>query len=127
MACRRITRQAVSIASWLEEESEEIDDLDDEDSVQVSDHETESEQSANEADPLTPPPGPQYTGKDKVTLWDVHPPNQRTRRRRRNIVIHPPGVKAVARDAKSVLDSWKLFFPDELLLQISEYTNQRLR
>lgn len=57
-----------------------------------------------------------YLGKDKVTKWykeSCTPSNSRTLRR--NIVLHLPGVKRVARDAKSIIDCWMLFFPDMVI------------
>jgi hypothetical protein len=65
-----------------------------------------------------------YLGKDKVTKWykeSCTPSNSRTLRR--NIVLHLPGVKRVARDAKSIIDCWKLFFPDMVIDEIVKCTN----
>ncbi|CAI6376022.1 unnamed protein product [Macrosiphum euphorbiae] len=39
------------------------------------------------------------------------------------LVLHLPGVKRVARDAKSIIDCWKLFFPDMVIDEIVKCTN----
>lgn len=44
-----------------------------------------------------------YLGKDKQTKWSKNAPPSNVLTRRRNIVLHSPGVKGVARDANSIL------------------------
>lgn len=51
-------------------------------------------------------------------------PNTRTASR--NIVINQPGPKGIARDAKTELEAWKLFFPDEILDIIVMHTNAQI-
>lgn len=48
---------------------------------------------------------------------------QTVRTRRHNIISHLPGVVGDAKQAKSVLQTWSLFFTDEMLAGIVEYTN----
>lgn len=67
-----------------------------------------------------------FLGKDKITKWYKNNPPSNVRTRRHNIVLHLPGVKRIARDAKSVLDCWKLFFPDTVVIDIVECTNKYL-
>jgi len=65
-----------------------------------------------------------YLGKDKITKWykeSFIPTNSHTRRR--SSVLHLPGVKRVAQNAKSIIDCWKLFFPDIVIDEIVKYTN----
>lgn len=45
---------------------------------------------------------------------------------RQNIVTQLPGVKGAAKNLKTILECWKLFFPDSVIDQIVEYTNQEL-
>lgn len=49
------------------------------------------------------------------------------RTRRRNLVSHLPGVKNVARNAKTPFECWKLFFPDYIIELIVQCTNNCLR
>ncbi|KAG8288376.1 hypothetical protein J6590_018896 [Homalodisca vitripennis] len=57
--------------------------------------------------------------------WNVHEPTL-SRTPRRNIVTTLPGVNAVARNAKTAYESWKLFFPDNLVDDIVRCTNEQL-
>jgi len=67
-----------------------------------------------------------FLGKDKITKWYKNNPPFNVRTRRHNIVLHLPGVKRIDKDAKSVLDCWKLFFPDTVVIDIVECTNKYL-
>jgi len=72
----------------------------------------------------SPLPEPSYyLGKDNKTKWFFDPPSNKIRTRRRNIVLHLPGVKRVARDAVSILDCWKLYFPNSDIDNIVKCTN----
>lgn len=72
----------------------------------------------------SPLPEPSYyLGKDNITKWFFDPPSNKIRTRRRNIVLHLPGVKRVARDAVSILDCWKLYFPNSDIDNIVKCTN----
>lgn len=44
----------------------------------------------------------------------------------RNIIFHPPGNKGPAKfiTCSTALDSWQLFFTDEVLVNIMSNTNQ---
>ncbi|KAL4088632.1 hypothetical protein QTP88_023721 [Uroleucon formosanum] len=64
-----------------------------------------------------------YLGKDNITKWFFDPPSNKIRTRRRNIVLHLPGVKRVARDAVSILDCWKLYFTNSDVDNIVKCTN----
>lgn len=131
---------ADQIRKWLLEEDNgsdvghdvlsEFDDSADSDAGDdiISEHDSHSEQSADEGDDISPSSGVHYLGRDKLTVWNAHPPRQSTRRRRRNIVLHPPGVKGEgAKNAQNVFEAWKLFFTDGTIEDITNYTNDRLR
>lgn len=95
-----------------------------------SNHPTDSEQSAghsSEEDEDIQSDGLSFIGKDKVTIWAKHPPRSNVRRGRENTVVNRPGVKTVARSAKTIVDSWKLFFPDDMILHITNCTNMYLQ
>nr|CAH7742046.1 unnamed protein product [Callosobruchus chinensis] len=55
----------------------------------------------------------------------MHPLQKRIslKRKRKNIVIHLPGPKGEAKNANTIEDSWKLFFPDETIQYIVSCTN----
>lgn len=93
-----------------------------------SEHLTDSEQSidSESEDEETQTRGLRYLGKDKKTSWSMHPPRPNVRRKKENIVTKKPGAKATAANAKTIVDAWKLFFPDSLLLDIVNYTNVHL-
>ncbi|KAG8304893.1 hypothetical protein J6590_083337 [Homalodisca vitripennis] len=51
-------------------------------------------------------------GKDGITSWHNHKPTSATTRTiRQNVVTKLPGTKGLAKNSKSVLDSWRLFSP----------------
>lgn len=70
---------------------------------------------------------PTFTGKDRITKWSKHAPRPNIRREKHNIIIKLPGVKPVAKTAKTVLDAWKLFFSDEIMQHITNCTNMYLK
>uniref|UniRef100_A0A6P7G9Q2 Uncharacterized protein LOC114337367 n=1 Tax=Diabrotica virgifera virgifera TaxID=50390 RepID=A0A6P7G9Q2_DIAVI len=130
------------------DQNEQIDDLNDQiercdqlESDAESEHElhdTDSEQSDCETvgdefetvDELQPPEGeiffnntPIFRGKDKKTMWFKHAPKVYGRTKIQNLVVKIPGVKGIAREAKTPLECWKLFFPDDSIQEIVDYTN----
>lgn len=73
-----------------------------------SEHLTDSEQSlvsSESDDEVIRTGGLRFIGKDKTTSWSK------------------PGIKAIAANAKTIVDAWKLFFPDSSLLNIVNFTN----
>lgn len=70
-------------------------------------------------------------GKDKKTKWDAHviTRNLRSRVRRHNIIraerigVRLPSPKGIAKNMRTPYDTWKLFFPDEFVDKIVQYTN----
>lgn len=65
-------------------------------------------------------------GKDNMIKWYTEPPPRNVRTLQRNIVTHLPGVKTVAKNAKTIFHSWELFFPDDCLQEITTFTNMCL-
>ncbi|KAG8328751.1 hypothetical protein J6590_102388 [Homalodisca vitripennis] len=69
--------------------------------------------------------------RDNETQWNVHMSEEslRGRIRRHNIIraersgVQLPCPKGAARNVKTPLESWKLYFPDEFTEKIVEYTN----
>lgn len=132
------------ISSWLEEDSGDeldadlengeqyrVDTIESDNSVIRSPHETDTEQSSdeNDADISTPATQrqrgriPYYIGKDCSTKWLIHKPLRNVRTRSYNIVIHLPGVKNVAKNAKEPLQCFSLFVDDTMIDKIVLYTN----
>lgn len=95
----------------------------------LSDSDTEQEGESDredEAPPAKIPRVPSFIGKDG-TIWKKHRPIQNVRTRQSNIVIQLPGVKPIAKNAKSVADCWKLLFSDEILEIIVSNTNKYIQ
>ncbi|KAF0703927.1 piggyBac transposable element-derived protein 4-like, partial [Aphis craccivora] len=67
-----------------------------------------------------------YLGKDG-TKWKARMPSSNSRTRSHNLVTHLPGVKGVAKNSKSIIDSWQLFFPDEVISEIVNFTNIKIQ
>lgn len=134
--------QDILIDQWLDESEDEGEDstadiaLDsnaEEDNVEeYSEHDTESENEAE--DPQEPQVihsqnnAPFVLGKDNITKWLLHCPktNQRVRRGRQNVVTQAAGVKRNARNAVTAIDSWKIFFTNEMIDKIVANTNRFL-
>lgn len=87
-----------------------------------SDHFSESEESANEEE-NGEERGNFYVGRNTLTKWKKEMPPKNSRTRSHNIISHIPGVKGVAKNMKSELEIWQLFFPDTLLSEIVANTN----
>lgn len=45
---------------------------------------------------------------------------------RQNIITKLQRVKGTAKNAKTILNCWKIFFPDDLIIYIVDCTNQQL-
>lgn len=135
-------RQNAIILSWLEESDEDCDvsvqnmtsDQSDAPSEHFSDHLSDVEEDGEEGngriDPVPVNPGnssnSQYIlGKDNDTKWEIHVPKT-SKTCRQNIITQLPGVKPAARQCKSIVECWKLFFPDTTTSDLVYYTNQRL-
>lgn len=65
-----------------------------------------------------------YLSKDGKMLWDLEPPSNQGRSRARNVVrVRTSYVAGEARDCKSPLEVWKLFFTDNMIEEITFNTN----
>ncbi|KAG8295055.1 hypothetical protein J6590_089134 [Homalodisca vitripennis] len=72
-------------------------------------------------------PGPVYVGKDTFTKWYIHKSDaRRTKTSQQNIIKKLPGVKGAAKNSRTIFDSWKLFFPDQMIQNIVNFTNDEL-
>lgn len=97
---------------FLSDEDFSDSEIDAEDVVEESEHNTcteESELSSDEDESTDK----SYTGKDG-TKWNSQPPPCNSRTRSHNLVTHLPGVKGLAKNAKTIVDSWTLFFSDDV-------------
>lgn len=124
--------QAVEELPELGDQLERHDSPESDAASDHSSHNTNSEQSHSsisevmdetEPDPYVTCDVPKYYGKDKVTEWLKHVPSKIGRTRKHNITTHLPGVKSIARDAKSPLECWQLFFPDSAIQEVVDNTN----
>lgn len=64
-----------------------------------------------------------YLDKDSTTKWNIYGPPLNVRTRSHNIISQVPGVKRCAKDAKSIIYCWSLFFPDTVIEEIVTCTN----
>lgn len=105
----------------LSDNEESNDDSSDDPQFECSDHDSDTEQedvavSSQDAEKKINVKGSRsfyYYGKDG-TKWKKQAGSLNVRTRQRNIVTHLSGVKAVAKNARSPLECWMLFFNDAL-------------
>ncbi|XP_044766245.1 piggyBac transposable element-derived protein 4-like [Coccinella septempunctata] len=110
---------------------DEGDDYEDEDAVEESNHDTDSELEVSEDDELLDEEensssshlSGYYIGKDKITKWRKNPPNLQVRLRSHNIVKHLPGTKGNARNATTPIECLKLFINEIIVRIITISTN----
>uniref|UniRef100_A0A1B6DAX7 PiggyBac transposable element-derived protein domain-containing protein n=1 Tax=Clastoptera arizonana TaxID=38151 RepID=A0A1B6DAX7_9HEMI len=95
-----------------------------EDNLEVLDDGSDSEQSGEE-DNFNQIVGPEYTGKNNITKWNVHCPSQSRRTRAFNLIRRLPGVTSAVQ-LETPLSAWMLFFTDEILNDVLICTNQRI-
>lgn len=128
------------LALWEVSVSEDVTtnvecDISDEDAPsEHSRHDTDSEQSDSEIEredssntaTISTNNIACYIGKDGQTKWLKHKITTHTKIRSKNIVTKLPGVRNIAKNAKTYMDCWKLFFPDEIISHIVECTNVQL-
>lgn len=139
-------------ALWAESVDDAIDSgsEDDIDHISESDHNTDSEQDITIEDEVDdgesdrepseteqnesengntdgPPRNREmYLGRDG-TKWNKVASNPRVRTRADNIITHLPGVKQYAKNAKSALDCWQLFFDPEMIGDMVRWTNVKIQ
>jgi len=63
-----------------------------------------------------------FVGKD-VTKWFCKKPTQNIRTIQQNLVTEKSGVKGVAKNAKSEIESWEIFFSNPIIEKIVKCTN----
>ncbi|KAL4113154.1 hypothetical protein QTP88_016830 [Uroleucon formosanum] len=104
-----------------QEEEEPLSDNeseDDEDYVEESEHDTESDLGTSSDDEEVNDASTSnnfYFSKDKNTKWNKKPIKVSGRTRQHNIITHLPGVKGIAKNAKTPHDTFKLYFDEELM------------
>lgn len=121
----------LSLIKSVEEEEEILggESSEIEDAVEIVNSNSESEQSAEEREDSSDEDIPlsqiscNIYGKDGLTVWKTIQPPQNSRTRAHNIVSHLPGVKRAAKNAKSPMEAWNIFFTDDMLQSIVIFTN----
>ncbi|XP_063222178.1 piggyBac transposable element-derived protein 4-like isoform X4 [Bacillus rossius redtenbacheri] len=113
-------------AAFPEDEDQE------EDNVSESEHETGTEEDADTSDESSEVDSGNannkyYVGRDKITKWRQNASSATCRTRSHNIVSKLPGVRGSARNALTVMDALFLFFTSDMLENIVENTNERIR
>lgn len=65
-----------------------------------------------------------FLGKDQSTKWNKTIPSQRVRQRSHNIATESPGPKGPAKNAKSKIDCFLLFFDKSIVELLIKHTNE---
>jgi len=129
----------IDIEQWLEEDEDEHIDGNDSDSedelenqveinnentdTENSDSESESESSSDDVGPILQ--NKYFFGKDK-TRWNKQAPTSNHRTRSHNIIIHLPGPKSTAKNMKTHLEWFFLFFDEVVINIIVKSTNIKI-
>jgi hypothetical protein len=108
-----------------EEDLFDYSDHSESDHLSFTDHDTDTEDSAGspyESDEDVPLAQLRYfTGKDGTKWYKTPPPHSRTKAH--NIFTNKPGPKGAAKNAKTIIDTWRLMITDDILELIVKYTN----
>ena len=62
----------------------------------------------------------------KIVTWKSKKPTPTGKLGRHNIISEKPGPTKFSKDAKRVLDSWKLFLSDDIISEIVLRTNEKI-
>lgn len=117
-------------ATWLEELSEdiqdvgenELDDSEDDDHLSICDYDTDSEIEADDDDEFHVEASPvYYTGKDGATVWTSAPYTSGIKQE--EYPIHSPQTKGKGTDIKTFLDSFSCIIDDNIIHLITINTN----
>lgn len=136
MSYEREQERLLALYNELEDEDEDIVGSDDGeiDEVEANEYDSSSEQSEEEEivqsenDDIAVDERLLYVGKNKETLWNKFPVvSNKTRKKIGQTVTQAPGVIGPARLATTAIEAWKCFFPDEVIQEIVEYTNEYIR
>jgi len=117
----------------IDDYNENDSDVSDIDYVLESEHDTDTTQSNDSADEAITNVSrheitvenidlPTYVGKDK-SIWYMYPPPRNVRTRAHNTLNIRPGPIGYAKQVKTPYESWSLFFPDTVIMEIVKCTN----
>lgn len=127
----------IDIEQWLEEDEDELidgNDIDSEDvlgdQVEINNENTDTENSDYESELGSDDVGPilqnkYFFGKDK-TRWNKQAPTSIHRTRSHNIIVHLPGPKSTAKNMKTHLECFFLFFDEVVINIIVKSTNIKI-
>lgn len=117
----------------IDDYNENDSDVSDIDYVLESEYDTDTTQSNDSADKSITNVSrheitvenidqPTYVGKDK-SIWYMYPPPRNVRVRAHNTLNIRPGPIGHAKQVKTPDESWSLFFPDTIIIEIIKCTN----
>lgn len=113
-----------------DESGEECEDYSDaeEDAVERREDNTDTEQETDskDSDSDDHTVGNYFLGRNKSSKWSKVCPPKNVRTRRQNIVTHLPGVKGVAKNARTPQQCWSCFFDNDVLSNIVKFTNEKI-
>ncbi|XP_069704477.1 piggyBac transposable element-derived protein 4-like [Periplaneta americana] len=128
------TENTSNICEWLDEDLDdgienESDDESNREDLLNEVHDSNSEQDNEDDDYgdderlMSINDGNCYTGRDNTTIWQKEPVAQRGRRRAQNVVIHLPGPKRAAKNARTHTESFDCFIDKTIINVIVRCTN----
>ncbi|XP_069685978.1 piggyBac transposable element-derived protein 4-like [Periplaneta americana] len=131
------TENTSNICKWLDEDLDvgienESDDESNKEDLLNEVHDSNSEQDNEEEDDdygdgderlMSINDGNCYTGRDNTTIWQEEPVSLRGRRRAQNIVIHLPGPKRAAKNARTHTECFDCFIDQTIINVIVRCTN----
>lgn len=116
----------------LSEASDSDEDFVIEDSIHDSDSDIEIPEASSNVpatskgdNPQLPRLGNNFQGKNGHR-WSSVKPSRQGRTAAKNLITHLPGTKGNARLATTILQSWELFFSQEIINIIVEHTNEEI-
>lgn len=143
MANRRLDVNQIAQYLWDDDEESAIDSPDEnevETGLIQSDHDSASQESANETDhewstddsePLTSHVSKNsknyYTGRDNITKWAKSPPRASVRVRSHNIMRETPGPKGMAREASTKAETFFCMFSRNTIDLILHHANEYIK
>ena len=131
MSYEECVARITKLLQAVEEEEETLrgENSESEDKLEICDYQSGTEQSGDESEDKLPLYDRLCTivGKDGTTKWKTIPPRQNSITRIHTILTHLPGVKSAARHATTPTEALEIFFTEEMVQLIVEYTNLEIQ
>lgn len=119
---RLMLEDDLSVSEYEEDESDYEDSV----SMHEENCDTEQENDSDCEQEIFPSSSRFFIGKDSKTKWTKESSSTAVRTRSKNIVTQLPGVKGEAKGLKDPGSIWNLFFSEEVIRLITNWTNQQI-